>query len=327
MIFQLVATLILIPGSILAVIFGRTWVFQIEAIACLIISIGVLRLIKDFPEVEESRERPTMSEYTGLLKSGIRFLFSDPFITWLILGGTLVTSVVIVWANLILFPYYYLYLITDVGVATFRTILFFPGVFTQERSGVWSKRFDIEKWVPRFRIIQTCGFLFFMILAAVMFVFPPVTEGVTIIEILLPFTDVVIFEIPETFILPIILLFTTFLVTGLFSGFANILTQRLMLDVIPNRIRNSVYSLIPTVAMLFALPQIAFFGYTIQTFGFPVSLMLCALVSLVGVFMIRRGLSYPIPTPEEETWGGPKPEEPVGIEIIDDELERESELA
>ncbi|MCK4568607.1 MAG: hypothetical protein KAU48_14965, partial [Candidatus Thorarchaeota archaeon] len=276
------------------------WVFQIEAIACVLIAILVLRLIQDFPEVRDSRKTPTLSEYTALLKSGVSFLFSDRFITWFIIGGALTTSIIVVWGNLILFPFYYLYLITDVGVASFRTILFFPGVITEERSGVWSRRFDIKKWIPRFRIIQTCGFLFFLILALVMFVFPPITEGAAIIEILLPLTDVVILEIPSSFILPIVLLFFTFLLTGLFAGFANILTQRVMLDVIPNRIRNSVYSLIPTVTLLLALPQIVVFGITIQYLGFPVSLILCSLVSLVGVLMIRKGLSYPIPTMKEE---------------------------
>ncbi|MFW9794039.1 MAG: MFS transporter [Candidatus Thorarchaeota archaeon] len=333
MVLQLVSTLILIPGSILAVVFGRTWVFQLEAIMCFIVAIGVIRLVKDFPEVKEARKKPTMSEYTDLLKSGVRFLFSDPFITWFVIGGTLVTSVIIVWANLMLFPFYFLYLITDVGVATFRTILFFPGVFTEERSGVWSRRFEIKKWVPRFRLLQTCGFLFFMLLGIFMLLFPPFASGVPIIEVLLPFTDIVIFELPSTYILPIILMFFAFLMTGLFSGFANILTQRMMLDVIPNRIRNSVYSLIPTVTMILALPQIVFFGFTIQLesqmhdFGFPISLMLCALVSLVGVLMIRKGLSYPVPKSEEETWSSSKPDVPAGIEILDDEVERESELA
>ena len=330
MIFQLVATLILVPGSILAVVFSRQWVFQIEAIACVLIAILVLRLIQDFPEVRDSRKRPTLSEYTALLKSGVSFLFSDRFITWFIIGGALTTSIIVVWANLILFPFYYLYLITDVGVASFRTILFFPGVITEERSGVWSRRFDIKKWIPRFRIIQTCGFLFFLILALVMFVFPPITGGATIIEILLPFTDVVIFEIPSSFILPIVLLFFTFLVTGLFGGFANILTQRVMLDVIPNRIRNSVYSLIPTVTLLLALPQIVVFGVTIQYLGFPVSLILCSLVSIVGVLMIRKGLSYQIQTTKEEPSieSATQKEESVGdsdyqIEIAD--LDSDSE--
>jgi MFS family permease len=318
MIIQISATVILIPGSILAVVYGRQWVFQLQGIACIFIAILVLRLVKDFPEVSDKRKRPTMSEYTDLLKSGVSFLFTDPFVKWFIIGGTLMGSVIIVWGNLILFPFYFLYLITDVGVATFRTILFVPGVFTEERSGVWSRKFDPQKWIPRFRLLQLCGFLFFLLLAFVMIVFPPVTEGAIVIEILLPFTDIVIMEIPQKFIIPIVLLLCTFIFTGLFGGFSNILTQRLLLDVIPNRIRNSVYSLMPTVAMILALPQIVIIGFTIQNLGFPISLMICALISLIGVLMIRKGLSYPIPVPEEETWGAPKEEPTTGFEVATD---------
>jgi len=92
-----------------------------------------------------------------------------------------------------------------------------------------------------------------LLLALVMIVLPPITEGAILVEILLPFTDIVIMEIPQKFIIPIVLLLITFIFTGLFGGFSNILTQRVLLDVIPNRIRNSIYSLMPTVAMLLAL--------------------------------------------------------------------------
>lgn len=316
MIFQLVATLILIPGSVLAVIFSRQWVFQLEAIMCVFLSLLIIRLVQDFPEISEARKRPTMSEYTGLLKSGVSFLFSDPFVKWFIIGGTLTTSAIIVWGNLLLFPFYFLYLITDVGVASFRTILFFPGVISEERSGVWSKRFEQKKWIPRFRLLQTCGFVFFLLLAVFMFVFPPVTEGVTMIQFAIPFTDIVFLELPQMYIIPIIVLFFAFVLTGLMSRFAMILSQRLLLDVIPNRIRNSVYSLIPTVAMILALPQIVIVGFVIQYIGFLYALAMCGLVSLLGVLMIRKGLSYPVPTPEEETWATLKEEPPVGIEDL-----------
>lgn len=327
MLIQIFATIILIPGSILAVVYGRQWVFVLEAILCFFISFLILRLVVDFPEISETRQRPTMSEYTDLLKSGVSFLFSDPFVKWFIIGGTLVTSVIIVWGNLILFPFYFLYLITDVGVASFRTILFVPGVISEERSGVWSRRFDQKTWIPRFRLIQTCGFLFFMLLAVVMLVFPPVTEGAIMIEILLPFTDVVLLELPQRFIIPIILLLFTFVITGLMSRIANVLSQRLLLDVIPNRIRNSVYSLIPTVSMILALPQIAIIGFTIQYLGFPISLMICALISLIGVLMIQKGLSYPVPTPEEETWGTSVKEPLVGFEeVMDPDIDVDDDM-
>lgn len=327
MLIQICATISLIPGSVLAVIYGRQWVFMLEAILCFFISFLVIRFVVDFPEIAKERQRPTMSEYTNLLKSGVSFLFTDPFVKWFIIGGMLTTSVIIVWGNLLLFPFYYLYLITDVGVASFRTILFVPGVVSEERSGVWSQRFEPKKWIPRFRLLQTCGFVFFLAIALFMFVFPPLGESATMIQLLIPFTDVVFLELPQAYILPITALFLAFVITGLLSRFAMVLSQRILLDVIPNKIRNSVYSLMPTVAMILALPQIVAVGFIIQYLSFPIALIMCAILSLIGVLMIQRGLSYPIPTPEEETWGSPKAETPTHFEeVLDPEIDVDEDM-
>jgi MFS family permease len=327
MLIQICATISLIPGSVLAVVYSRQWVFVLEAILCFFISFLVLRFVVDFPEIAEARQRPTMSEYTNLLKSGVSFLFKDPFVKWFIIGGMLTTSVIIVWGNLILFPFYYLYLITDVGVASFRTILFVPGVVSEERSGVWSQRFEPKKWIPRFRLLQTCGFVFFLLIALFMIIFPPLGEGATMFQLLIPFTDVVFLELPRAYILPIFALFITFVFTGLLSRFGMVLTQRILLDVIPNKIRNSVYSLMPTVAMILALPQIVVVGFVIQYLSFPVALVLCALISFVGVLMIHRGLSYPIPEPDEETWGVTTGEPPTRIEeVLDPEIDVDEDM-
>ncbi|MHA1480921.1 MAG: hypothetical protein ACTSQZ_05820, partial [Candidatus Thorarchaeota archaeon] len=171
---------------------------------------------------------------------------------------------------------------------------------------------------PRFRFLQTCGFVFFMVMAFVMYIFPPVIESMTIVDVFIPFTTIVIMSVAVESLLPILLLLLTFIFTGFFSGFAEILTMRILLDVIPNKIRNSVYSLIPTVAMLFAIPQIIIIGATIQYLGFPISLALCAIISLLGVLMVRKGLSYPIPVSEDEA-SAPSTEEPETVD--DDDLQ------
>ena len=303
MLFQIVATASLVPGSILAMIFTRAWVFQVQAILCTLIALVVLRVIKDFPEVEAARVKPTMSEYTSLLKDGVKFLFSHRFIMFLTVGTMLAMSCIMVWGNLILFPMYYSYLRTDVAVAAFRTLLFIPGIFSLERSGVWSKKFESKKWIPRFRLIQTCGFIFFSVFALIMFVFPPAPAGSPMYEVFLPFTDITILMVPIDSIIPVTMIFCTFVFTGFFHQFANILTQRELLDVIPNRIRNSMYSLQPTIASLLAIPQILVFGWIISDFSFSLALAGVGLVSLLGVLLIRHGLSHTKPIVEGETWG------------------------
>jgi MFS family permease len=290
----------LIPGSILAVVFSRMWVFQVSAILCVGTAIAVLLLVKDFPEVQEAREKkPSVGEYFKLLKSGASFIVGDPFVKYVIFGGVLVWSCVFVWGELIVFPLLFAYLVTDVAVATFRTLLRIPGMFTTERAGVWSQKFKPEEWIPRFRLIQNCGFACFLIFAAIMYVFDPVTGPATLVDVVVPLTDFVIMSVPQESLLPATLMFLTFVIGGFFFTVADILTMRLMIDVVPDNIRNSVYSLSPTLAIVVAIPQIALFGASIQYIGFPITLAITGLISLVGILMIRKGLSYPIPITEE----------------------------
>ncbi len=309
MLFGIVSTISLIPGSLLAVVFQRAWVFQLQAVLCVLIAIMVFKYIVDFPEVRDAREkRPPMSEYVTILKSGVSFLFTDKFIKYLVIGWMLTISTIMVWGNLILFPFYFSYLVTDVAVASYRTLLFMPGVVAQERSGVWSQRFEPKKWIPRFRLLQTCGFLFFAILSIITFFLPPPLPGAPTYDVLWPFTNLVVMSIPYESLLPVALAFCAFVATSFFSGFAEVLTQRMILDVIPNRIRNSIYSLIPTVAIILAIPQIWVFGMLIPIFGFPLTLISIAFVSLVGVLLIRHGLSFPKPEPAKDTFAAPTAE-------------------
>jgi MFS family permease len=301
MIAQIAATAALIPGSILATAFNRPFVFQIEAVGAVFFAVLVMRYIRDFPEVEAMREeRPSMSEYTSLLKEGVSYLWNTPFVKFLVIGSMLCASTISVWGQLILFPLYFSYLITDVAVASYRTIAFIPGVAANERSGVWSQKFEPKKWIPRFRMLQACGFAFYVVLAAMMYFFPPVPNATEMVTVMWPFTSMVLIEMPVQHIIPIIILFTLFTVTMFFGGFAEILTQRELLDAIPNRNRNSLYSLQPTILLILATPQIAILGWVIPAIGFPATLLICAGISLVGVVIIRHALSLEKPIVECE---------------------------
>jgi MFS family permease len=322
MITQVVATLSLIPGSVLAVIFSHAWVFQFQAVGSVIFALLVLYFIRDFPEVEEMREeRPSMSDYVDLLKGGISLLSREPFVRFVIMGSMLTLSTMVVWGNLILFPMYYSYLLTDVAVAGYRTIAFLPSVAAQERSGVWSQRFEPKKWIPRFRFLQACGFVFYLIFAAIMFFLPPVSESDTMIRVLIPLTNIELLQVPAENLLAITLILLTFTFTVFFDAFANILEQRILLDVIPDRIRNSVYSLQPTILMLFAIPQIAVFGWLIPIIGFPATLLCVGCISLCGVFVLRHGLNQPrILTTVAKSREAPISDEETGAEIVETRL-------
>ncbi|MBN2229743.1 MAG: MFS transporter [Candidatus Thorarchaeota archaeon] len=302
MIWQVASTLVLIPGSWLAYFFGEPWVFQFQAVFAIFLAILVFKLVRDLPGVrDENEKRPDLGEYGTLLKDGFKFLWSSRFVTLLILGEVVMFSTGPVWWNLILFPLYFSYLVTIVAVSSFRTLVFIPQALSNERSGVLAKRFDPKTWIPRFRFLQFTGFVFYLLLAVVVHLFPGADPNTTeFISILVPFTSVPIIEIPIETIVPVALLFILFVALNMFGGIADILTQRVMLDVIPNRIRNSMYSLQPTLVMLVSMPLIAFFGWFIPfTGGFTLSFLICAVISLISTIMIYEAFKHPIPKTEE----------------------------
>ncbi|MHA2059469.1 MAG: MFS transporter [Candidatus Ranarchaeia archaeon] len=310
MMFELVTTLVLLPGSWLALLYGRPWVFQVQTIACVILAILVVRFLKDIPSPEEEqKERPDLKDYGRLLKDGFKFLFSTRFITLTILGEVIIWASGIVWWQLILFPLYFSYLLTDVAVSSFRTLIFAPLAGIQERSGVWSKHFDPKKWIPRFRILQFCGFVFYVLLALVLFVFPAPPINSPLVQLTIPILNVPIIEMPISSIIPMGLLFAVFVTCELFSAFANILTQRVMIDVIPNRIRNCIYSLRPTITMILAIPLIIFFGWWIPIGGFSTTFLLISPIGLIGAFLVYRGYKLPIPVAADFEASNTNPEE------------------
>jgi hypothetical protein len=227
----------------------------------------------------------------------------------------LVNSCITVWANLILFPMYYSYLLTDVAVASFRTIVMVPHVVYAERSGVWAKRYEPKKWIPRFRFLQSAGALFFWIFAIIMIVFPVPPADSPMIDYILPGTDILLLRVPVDSLLPVIIMIVVFFVMGVFMQLAGVLTSRVFVDAIPNRVRNGVYSLFPTVVLLMGIPQIAFFGWLISV-SIPLTLVLTGVISTTGCMMIRRGLQYPHPRDLEPTV---EERDMFGIELIGDE--------
>ncbi|MFX1369094.1 MAG: MFS transporter, partial [Promethearchaeota archaeon] len=312
MLFGLATTLSLVPGGVLALIYGRAWVFQLQAVICVLLALVVLRLIKDLPEVIESRRvEDKKQDYVMLLKDGVRFVVSDKFIALFFTGQIIIFSMSVVYGQLILFPFYFTYLFTDVAVALYRTFLYIPQVPLQERSGIWAKRFDPKKWIPRFELLGIGGPGFFVILAAIMILCPPPTPPIEMATIFLPFTDFAILEYPVTATLALVLISILFIAGYLIGTISVILGQRVLLDVIPSRIRNSIYSLRPTLVMLVSLPLVIAFGEIIAEMGFPIAFILLSIISLSGVIVLRRAFVYYTGPPEEIESDEPKVQLPM----------------
>ncbi len=322
MFWQIVATLVLIPGSLLALLTGRAWIFQLQAVFSVALAGLVLLKVKDLPGVRDEKKKRSLREYGGLLVDGVKFLGSSKFIAFTILGEVIMISTGILWGEIILWSLYFAYLLNEVAVATFRTIIFVPNAMLRERSGFWSRRFEPKKWIPRFRFLQFCGFSFYLLLTGITFLFPAPLGSPLLITVTIPFTSLPLIQLPLVSIIPVVLIFSTFIVSSFFAGFSGILTQRIMIDVVPSRIRNSLYSLRPTLAMLFAIPLVLYLAQIQQSFGLPLTLLLCSLVALIGALLIKKGFSYPIP--KAETTEKP-PEEPGEVKAVETATETPEE--
>jgi MFS family permease len=312
MLFQISATAVLIPGAIIATLMGREFVFLLQAILCVFIGISSLVLFRDFPEVVENRPKRSLKSYYGLLKDGIKFAFSTRYVAFYLIGSVLMSSTVIVWANMILFYIYYTYLsYSDVAVALFRTILFAVGVIWIERAGVWTRNLKTDKWIPRVQLLQTCGPIFYILVAFItLFLLPVVVP--------FPFMYLQI---------PTILICLAFILSGIFSSASNILNQRLVLDMVPDKIRNGIYSLFPSLTFIFAVPQMILFAFVLTTPALSVITQLplvtvligLGIISFIGLVILKLGLraapklapTNGEPLPVEEIPIGPIPSEPA----------------
>ncbi|MFW9921097.1 MAG: MFS transporter, partial [Candidatus Thorarchaeota archaeon] len=191
MISQIFATLIIIPGSVIALIMQRTWVFQLQGFLMIFLAIIILRVLNDLPGARpEQNENPTIREYFANMKEGLLFLKSSRFISIFFLGEVILYSVGPVWGSLMLWPLYFAYLFTDIGVSGFRTLMFAPLAVTTERSGVWAKKYEPKEWIPKFRFLGFVGAAFCGILVAILTVFPPPAEQGDVYSVIIPGTTI-----------------------------------------------------------------------------------------------------------------------------------------
>jgi hypothetical protein len=257
-------------------------------------------LVRDLPAAQKKKEAESIAQkYISLLKQSARHVIGSPYLRYIILGNTLFLSIGFTWGELIMYPFLYEYLFSDSAVATLMTIVIIVFAVFWERSGVWAKRFEPERWIPRFRFVQSVGAVFFWLFAILMYILPPPPIGSDLINIFIPFTDILIIQVPKLSAASLLLILLIWFSGGIFFTIAAILWMRVLIDVIPNRIRNGVYSLLPTLVVLAAIPQVAILGWLIPLVGIPSVLVLSGLVSTAGAFILRLGFSYQKPLLED----------------------------
>ncbi|MFX0185723.1 MAG: MFS transporter [Candidatus Hodarchaeota archaeon] len=262
-------------GGLLSTFSTRQIVFFLQFIMASIIIVVVMRYVKD---IETDEADLTGSEviitkskdsYFNYIKGGFKFVFSSKTAFLFILGVAFFNVTFTIWGNLILFPLYFGYTGSDVGTSLIRTIIFLNAIPITLYGAKISKKFTTESY-PRF-------------LWLFMFIYFP---GYIILFTINPIRNT--FNL-FGFISTIIIMNVS---SGLIMRTAEILRMRFMVDLVPSNYRNSVYSLIPTIASIFCIPLLPIVGQLIDQYGLTAGVIIAFGLYIITVLFITAALKF-----------------------------------
>ncbi|MFX0173834.1 MAG: MFS transporter [Candidatus Hodarchaeota archaeon] len=231
-------------GGLLATIYYRKAVFSVQVIGLSLIAFLFLLIIKDLPEIE--RPKRSLKNYFALLGEGLQFVLFNRTVLLFMIGLCISETVIIIWAQMMLFPVYYGYTGSDVGIGFLRFVILLIGTPLTFFAAKVAARCDL-KWIPWLRFSDTAGFFW----------------GIALLTAWIPINNN---SFNPTAIVLILLIYSS---VWFFHNVGVILRQRLFLDLIPDRNRNSIYSLIPTILLIASTPGIIIGASMIQNYGVP----------------------------------------------------------
>lgn len=247
----------IIIGGLLAHLLSREVVFFIQSFGMVFLGIISILYITDLPGVFKSE--PGIRSYFNIMRDALKFSFTKNYIFLLIIGVCLLEAVWSIWGTFILFPLYYGYTGSDMGAGVFRFLAWINQSITAGKAAKVASNLSPRKWLPITELIIIIGYFGSF---AIIFYFFPLIDSLSLV--------------------PIILALTTFIFFDAIVNIMVILQQRLYLDIIPDKIRNSIYSLIPTLSLIVSVPFVIF-GGTLITIGYSNTLIILA---IFGVFAV-----------------------------------------
>ncbi|MFW9973894.1 MAG: MFS transporter [Candidatus Thorarchaeota archaeon] len=255
---EIITALSFILGGLVLTFISRQLMFIIQAVLLIIISLMLLKYIRDHKNLK--RDRMNLRVYYRYLRGGMMKVVQNRTLGLMVLGLMISGAGWAIWSGLILFPFYASYAFTDAGTALLRSSIFILGALCIGVAGVVSKRISkLQKWLAG-AVLMT-DVLFFL--------------GI--------YTMVLFNPAPPTFaLMSFVLVILTFTLAFGPRYLADVLRPRFYLDVIPDENRNAVYSLIPTLVMIVSIFAVPIGGVLIEIWGQETTLLVLAFNGLVG---------------------------------------------
>ncbi|MHA2495861.1 MAG: MFS transporter [Candidatus Hodarchaeales archaeon] len=288
--WRLLSGTLFIIGGLIAGTFSRKLLFTIQ-LGLVLIALGFIIGLMSNEEGVEAPQR-SFRAYRDRLVGGIQFAVSSRGTLFLFLGLTIFGTSSVVWGSLMLFPFYASYSGTDEYTGLLRAILFLTGIILLLYITKLTKK--IEK--PHLGVFLSYfmgGFVFFCLMFAFYEIFPP----------------------PNAFVLTsyvaVIILFQW---VGIWLPLRAILQGRLMLELVPDKYRNAVYSLLPSLILLLSVPLVTVGGFVINHHGFSAGILFIVTIQLVSAIFLGLGLYWltrpkPLEIPPGEELVEPTPQE------------------
>lgn len=233
----------------------------------------------NFDEEKESpcpknQENPTISPrnqikaYFQLLRSGLKYVFSRKSLIFFFLGIALYNAFLeSIWTKLILFPVIKLYAVSDTLTGVIRWINLTLDIFIVSVLAAYSAK--TKKKESGYLLALGGMLLCIGGLALYITVVPPLNTfslGRFLGMWLINFSMAIPYRLMWLFY------------------------SRILIDMVPNTIRNSLYSLIPTLILTLAIPANIFGGYIIESHGFAAGILVVVIFATIGVVFQSVGL-------------------------------------
>ena len=292
MALRILGAFAIISSGFIADLMGRRVLFVLELGITVLILLSLPLIL---PSRTPSPTKKSEKNYREIFKEGLQFLVTSKGHLAIFLGsGITMGAIEGLWGTFILIPLYNAYAITDTLTATLRFITWGCGIIIGLAVIKPSKRLtNSRQWLMRLYIPGLAGL--FVSVTLFYQIFPPD-----------PIFD----------LLKFIGLALAFNIFGIFTHLREIFESRFIIDFVPDKTRNSLYSLLTTLTTLVAIPLSIYGGYVVEVNGLIGGMLLTTLLVFIGSIIATIGLHWI----QGYTSNREPPENPEPIPIVDSEF-------
>lgn len=157
----------IVLGGFVATLQFRKLVFLVQAVSMFFTAALCLFFITDFSE--NIRPKRSFRKYFHILKEGLYFGFFTKYMFFFTISICLWNIIWQIWIEMILFPIYFGYSGSDAGAGIIRFIGWMGNSIIAGRAGIWSKKLNPHKWVPRLNFVILLSFFDYFALLLTLF--------------------------------------------------------------------------------------------------------------------------------------------------------------